>query len=117
MKELHFYIQSLMFLLALACGLQGFLNGEGFIYAMMIQFFLGIYQYGMSWFLMKKLRRPAPLLSIYFLAANLYLIILIFMSLNKRSFDDLQWQVFLFGLPWVLAIYFIVVIEDLLWVR
>ena len=116
MKELHFYIQSLMILVALACGLQGPHEGVGYFYAVMIQFFLGIYQYGMSWMLMNRLTTRKGPLTIYWVGVKMYVILLILLGLSL-DMSDWQWQVLVFGVPWVFAIYFLVVMEDLLWIR
>lgn len=115
MKELHFYVQSILILLALAIGLQEpFLeNLDGTV--ILIQFFLGVYQYGMSWFLMLRLRRGNVLLLVYFCLVPVYLLVLIFGSNGYINWwDDSIQQVMLYVIPWGLAIYFLVVIEELL---
>lgn len=116
MKELHFYIQSLMILVALACGLQGPDQGVGYFYAGLLMFLLGVYQYGMSWMLITRLKRNKGLLTIYWVGVKGYLILLILLGLSL-DLSDFQWQVLVFGVPWIFAIYFLVVIEDLLWKR
>ena len=118
MKELHFYFQSVMIILALACGLQGPHDIEFGFYALYMKFFLGVYQYGMSWFLMLKLRRKSNLLLIYFCLVHLYFLIALFGGLGYidwLSEDTLK--IVGLAVPGALAICFLVVIEDLLWKR
>lgn len=116
MKELHFYIQGGMLLVALGCGLQSPLTPDTYWVAAYIQFFIGIYQYGMSWLLILKLRRKAPLLNIYFLLVKAYFIILLSFVLND-SFDDQRILVLFQVVPWMFSVFFLIVMEDLLWKR
>lgn len=118
MKELHFYFQSLLIILALACALQGPHDTEFIFYALYMQFFLGVYQYGMSWFLMLKLKRTSHLLLIYFCLVHLYFLLGLFGGLGYVEWLDIKYLKILgSAAPWGLAIFFLVVIEDLLWKR
>ena len=118
MKELHFYFQSVMIILALAIAVQGPNLNDVYGFAVFLQFILGCYQYGMSWFLMLKLRRKSNLLLIYFCLVHLYFLIALFGGLGYidwLSEDTLK--IVGLAVPGALAICFLVVIEDLLWKR
>ena len=115
MKELHFYIQSILILLAMGLALQIWNNRDMVFYVLSIQFFLGAYQYGMSWFLIRRLSCNSPFLTIYFTSVNIYILALLFLSLIPDTLTSLQWKYILFGVPWVFSIYFLVVMENLLW--
>ena len=114
MKELHFYIQGSMMLIALACAVQIPIDNSSVGGVVIIQVLLGIYQYGMSWFLMNKLRRNAPLLNIYFISVHVYFLVLVVFGLLNIT-NDVQLMYLVYFLPWVFALFFLIVIEDLLW--
>lgn len=115
MKELHFYIQSVMILVAVALALQWPLGTDYSIFSLYIAFFLGIYQYGMSWFLMIRLRKRSFNLKLYFALVPTYFSVSILYGIYFPSLEDDFVGSVLFAMPGVLAIYFLVVIEELLW--
>lgn len=116
MKECHFYIQSVMILVAIACALQ-IPNDSSYVsWPLMIAVFLGTYQYGMCIVLMNKLKHTRWL-ERYFYGANGYFIFIVILLMFDVNFSEGFWKITVVGLPWVLAIFFIVITEDLLWIR
>ncbi|WP_258101150.1 hypothetical protein [Marinoscillum pacificum] len=114
MKELHFYFQSVMIILALALAAQEPNLSDVYGFAVFLQFILGCYQYGMSWFLMLKLKKKSRLLIIYFILVPIYFIMLLILGQEYFEWQGDSFLYMLFGVPWILAIFFLVVIEELL---
>lgn len=118
MKELHFYIQGAMILVALALALQTHQESSLWFLLGMLEFALGLYQYSMGWFLLIKLHRKSQRLNIYIASTSIYLLMLTFLDINySDSMDGSIWKHAWFGMPWAFALYFLIVIEDLLWKR
>ncbi|MEQ8469834.1 MAG: hypothetical protein RIC35_01535 [Marinoscillum sp.] len=115
MKELHFYIQSVMILVAMALALQWPLGTDYSIFSLYIAFFLGMYQYGMSWFLMIRLRRRSSFLKLYFFIVHFYFILCLSGNQVRQWLDTDIFDRMLFVIPVGLAVFFLVVIEELLW--
>lgn len=112
MKNLHFYIQCIMLLVALAIAIQVPLNQSLMGALLLIEFFLGLYQMGMSLLLIGNLSKPSKLLKIHFLLAIAYLLSLFLIGFIAPN-DFEWWKPFIMVIPWGLAILFLVAIDEL----
>ena len=84
------------------------------IYVGMIEFVLGVYQLGMSIFLISSLSKKSNLLQIHFFSSIGYLIMLIGLGLSDADWiNEERWTFALYILPWGLAILFLVAIDEL----
>ncbi len=79
----------------------------------MIEFFIGVYQLGMSLMLRAKLSRKSNLLQIHFFSALAYLLTLVALGIVSPDWMDEWWPYALFVCPWGLAILFLVAIDEL----
>lgn len=114
MKNLHFYIQCSMLLLALSLAvLIPFENDFG-SFVLILQFVLGVYQLSMSTMLMNKLSKPTKLLKYHCYMSWFYLLGILIFALSEPSWiNNTFWIIYMLIIPWMLAIYFVVVIDDL----
>jgi len=113
MKNLHFYAQSTLLLIALCIAVQIPFQHQLMGYVVLVEFVLGIYQFGMGFLLKLKLSQPSLLLEIYFFGSLGYVIMLISLALLDFGWMDQVWIYALFIFPWIIAIYFLVVLDDL----
>ena len=113
MKNLHFYIQSVLVLIAGAIALQipfrNYLEG----YVVMLELIVGFYQFGMGILLRSKLSKDDLLLDIHFLASIAFIFLLMILGVVSPTWMKELWSFAIFGFPWVLAIYFLIVIDSL----
>ena len=70
MKNLHFYVQSAMLILALSIAVLIPFEDSFLFGLLLIEFLLGIYQLTLSCILMKKLSQKTLLLKIYFYGSD-----------------------------------------------
>lgn len=102
-----------MILLALGISLQLPFRSDLLIYVGLIEFILGVYQLGMSFLLRPRLSSGTRLLELHFFISIFYIAALILIGiLGPKWMDDL-WTFALFIFPWVLAVFFLVVVDDL----
>lgn len=113
MKNLHFYIQSIMVLIALSLAVQIPSQGDLLGYVVLIEFVLGVYQMGMSLMLRSRLSKKTRLLQIHFYSSIGYLLTLIVIGALGPAWMDEWWIFALFVVPWAFAILFLVTIDEL----
>ncbi len=102
-----------MVLIALSLAVQIPSQRDLFVYVGMIEFFLGIYQMGMSIMLRNRLSKKSQLLQIHFFGSIGYLIMIISLGCLDVDLVDGLWSFALFGLPWGFVILFLVAIDEL----
>lgn len=101
-----------MILVALSLAVQLPFDEMLIIYILKIEFLLGLYQMGMSLFLIGNLTNPSKLLKIHFLLSIAYLLSLLIIGfLVPNEFE--WWKPLILMIPWGLAILFLVVIDEL----
>ena len=113
MKNLHFYIQSILVLLALSFAVQIPNDKHMLDSVILIEFILGVYQLGMSFMLMFKLSKKSKLLKLYFKGSLTYIFSLIVLLLLDMPGMNEWWEPALLVFPWAFAILFLVTIDDL----
>ncbi len=113
MKNLHYYIQCVLILLALSIAVQIPFQENLIGYVVMIEFLLGAYQLGMSVMLRCRLSRKSTLLQVHFFSSIAYLLALIGLGVLSPVWMDELWPFALFAFPWVFAILFLVTIDEL----
>lgn len=114
MKNLHFYIQCVILLVAGSIAVQIPFNKDLFINLMLIEFFLGFYQLGMSTLLMAKLSYQPLLLRTHFYASWCFILSLILLGIISPEWMNTQrWQIALFVVPWGLAMLFLVALDEM----
>lgn len=113
MKNLHFYIQSIMVLMALGLAVQIPSHRYLIGYVVFIEFVLGVYQMGMSFMLLRRLSKKTQLLQLHFLSSWVYLLGLIGLAALDPEWMDDWWKFAVFGFPWALAILFLVTMDEL----
>lgn len=102
-----------MVLVALSIAIQIPAKRDLLGYVVMIEFFLGAYQLGMSIMLRAKLSRKSNLLQIHFFGAVAYILALVVLGILSPDWMDEWWSFALFVCPWGLAILFLVAIDEL----
>jgi len=114
MKNLHFYIQSVMLILALSIAVQIPFNKDMFACILAIEFFLGAYQLVMSTLLNAKLSFRPILLRVHFYGSWVYIISLIIIGMSSTSWmTSGYWNLTLFIIPWAFAILFLVAMDEM----
>jgi hypothetical protein len=114
MKNLHFYIQSVMLIFALSIAVQIPFRGDFFFAVVCVEFFLGVYQLMMSCLLMRKLSYRPLLLQLHFFGTWAYLVLLIVLGMNEPTWmDDGRWTIALYIIPWAFAILFLVSMDEM----
>lgn len=118
MKHLHFYIQCLMLLLALSIAVRIPLDNMLAIYVVWIELILGAYQLFLSCILVNRLSRPSALLRTHCYVSWIYLTGLLLLGITSPSWmSKTLWEIALWVIPWGVAVFFLVVIDDLEHVR
>ncbi len=115
-KECHFYIQSIMLLIALSAALQLPTNDYYGAIIFVIAIILGIYQFGMSILLMIKLKR-VRLIKVYLYCTVGYFLFIVILPLSNIDISNGLYLELILWMPWVLAVFFVIATEDLLWIR
>lgn len=117
MRLLHFYIQSALVLLGLSIAVQVPIRQELFVYVVLLELFLVVYQTGMSVMLFTKLTKTSKLQHIHFFGSLAYLFLLIGLGVLDPQWMNQWWDIAFFVCPWVFIILFLVTIDDLERVR
>lgn len=113
MKNLHFYIQCLMLLLALSFAVQIPLKKELAGFVVLMECLIGIYQLGMSMMLFGKLSKHTLLMEIHLFGSMTYLILLAVLGMIGPTWMSEMWPFALYVFPWAIAIFFLVTIDEL----
>lgn len=112
MKSIDFLIQTAVLLATLVLALAGFADRSMWLFVMLAQLFIGFWQYvgGIVWLIAYpkiKSRR------IYIVVATAYLIVLFlgaeYYNMINRFSHNIWYGAYVFGLPWLLAIYYYVI--------
>lgn len=117
MKNLHFYIQSVLLLVALCLAVQIPQRSEVEMILWLLQLVIGIYQLFMAFMLKMRLRQKSILIEIYLLSSVTYLFVLFWLGAIEPHWMKNWWYLAVFGLPWAFAIFFLVVIDELEYTR
>lgn len=113
MKNLHFYIQCILVLIALSLAVQIPAQRNLFGYVVLVEFILGVYQMGMSLMLMNKLTKKSRLFKIHFFSSLGYLFVLIVLGIISPAWMNELWTFALFVFPWAFALLFLIAIDEL----
>lgn len=114
MKNLHFYIQFAMLIIALSIAIQIPFIEFMIAYVIMIELFLFTYQLIMSCMLMAKLSYEPLFLKIHFFGTWSYILILVLLSLISPAWMNSDyWKIALLIIPWAIAIFFLITLNDL----
>lgn len=114
MKNLHFYFQFAMLIIALGIAVQVPFIKYLIAFVCLIELILFTYQLIMSCMLMAKLSYQPLFLKIHFFGCWSYILILILLSLTSPSWmNSDQWKIALMVIPWFIAIFFLITLNDL----
>ncbi|WP_462250870.1 hypothetical protein [Ekhidna sp.] len=105
-----------MLLIALSAALQLPTNDYYGAIIFVIAIILGIYQFGMSILLMIKLKR-VRLIKVYLYCTVGYFLFIVILPLSNIDISNGLYLELILWMPWVLAVFFVIATEDLLWIR